>query len=143
MILIKSKWIEVPSDAPVVADLSVLTESQFQRVLRSLSQRKGADLLTAPQITMFNGQRGIVEVIREHPSRDGMDFSGVKKQFVPIIHEGNILLNVVADIGTPFRGGKRLERLAPFRRWDCHHQAPHPPGISVRRDWRNARAPHG
>lgn len=108
MININSKWIEIPSDALVLSDLSVLTESQFQMALRSLNQRKGVDLLTAPQITQFSGQRATVEVIREHPSRDGLDFRGVRNEFTPIIHEGKILLNFGADIGTPFHGGKRI-----------------------------------
>jgi hypothetical protein len=113
MINIKSMWIEIPSDAPTVAERSVLTEAEFQRELRSLNQVKGADLLTAPQITIRNSQRGAAEVIREHPSRDGMDFSGVRNEFTPMIHDGKILLNFVADIGTPFRGGKRMAFMAP------------------------------
>ena len=108
LINITSKWIEVPSDAPLVSDLSVLTEAQFQVVMRSLSQQKGVDLLTAPQISMRNGQRAAVEVIREQMMPAGRDFSGVRNAFVPMIHDGKILLNCVADIGTPFRGGKRM-----------------------------------
>jgi hypothetical protein len=113
IILINTKWIEVPSDAPLVSDLSVLTEVQFQRVLRSLNQRRGADLLTAPQIAMLSAQRATMEVIRKQMMPAGRDFSGVLHEFVPMIHENKILLNFVADIGTPFRGGKRMGLMAP------------------------------
>ncbi|MEM7385685.1 MAG: type II and III secretion system protein, partial [Verrucomicrobiota bacterium] len=43
----------------------MLTDPQFQVVMRGLSQKKGTDLLSAPKITTKSGQRGRIEVIRE------------------------------------------------------------------------------
>ncbi|MGI8605448.1 MAG: Amuc_1098 family type IV pilus outer membrane protein [Verrucomicrobiales bacterium] len=43
----------------------VFTDPQFQVVMRALKQKKGADLLSAPQITTRSGQRAKIEVIRE------------------------------------------------------------------------------
>ncbi len=61
----------------------VFTDPQFQVVLRALSQRKGTDLLTAPQVTTRSGQRAKVEVIREfiyptefEPPEIPQDFGG-------------------------------------------------------------------
>lgn len=111
LINIRAKWLEIPSDAPVAADLSLLTEAQFQMVLRSLNQKKGVDLLTSPQVTSFSGQSGWVEISRKQTSRDGADFSGVRTRHTPMIHDGKILLNFVADIGLPFQRGKRMPML--------------------------------
>lgn len=43
----------------------VLTDPQFQMVIRALNQRKGADLMTAPSVVTRSGQRAKIEVIRE------------------------------------------------------------------------------
>ncbi|MFP6875163.1 MAG: Amuc_1098 family type IV pilus outer membrane protein [Verrucomicrobiales bacterium] len=45
----------------------VLTDPQFQTVLRALSQAKGADLITRPSIVTRSGQRATVDIIREFP----------------------------------------------------------------------------
>jgi general secretion pathway protein D len=61
----------------------VFTDPQFQVVLRALNQKKGTDLLTAPQVTTRSGQRAKVEVIREfiyptefEPPEIPQDFGG-------------------------------------------------------------------
>jgi len=108
---ISSKWVEMPSDTPVVEDLSVMTDPQFAVLLRSFSQMKGLDLMMAPSVTTRNGQRAIIEVAHEMKTLPtGMDFSGVRHELVPIIHEGKIQISLVADMGVAFRGGKRLFR---------------------------------
>jgi general secretion pathway protein D len=43
----------------------VFTDPQFQVVMRAHNKKKGADLLSAPQVTTRSGQRAKVEVIRE------------------------------------------------------------------------------
>ncbi|MFP6871920.1 MAG: Amuc_1098 family type IV pilus outer membrane protein [Verrucomicrobiales bacterium] len=43
----------------------VLTDPQFQVVIRALQQRKGTDLMTAPSIVTRSGQRAKIEIIRE------------------------------------------------------------------------------
>ena len=45
----------------------VLTDPQFQMVMRSLSQAKGADMITRPSIVTRSGQRATVDIIREFP----------------------------------------------------------------------------
>jgi len=66
----------------------VFTDPQFQVVLRALNQKKGTDLLTAPQVTTRSGQRAKVEVIREfiyptefEPPEIPQDFGGGGLQF--------------------------------------------------------------
>ena len=43
----------------------VLTDPQFQVVMRALNQRKGTDLMTAPSVVTRSGQRAKIEIIRE------------------------------------------------------------------------------
>ncbi len=45
----------------------VLSDPQFQTVVRALSQAKGADLITRPSIVTRSGQRATVDIIREFP----------------------------------------------------------------------------
>jgi general secretion pathway protein D len=54
------------SVAPGIFALSgVLTDPQFQVVVRGLAQKKGVDLMSAPSVTTKSGQRATIEVIRE------------------------------------------------------------------------------
>jgi general secretion pathway protein D len=43
----------------------VMTDPQFQVVIRALQQRKGTDLMTAPSVVTRSGQRAKIEIIRE------------------------------------------------------------------------------
>ncbi|MCX6901452.1 MAG: tetratricopeptide repeat protein, partial [Verrucomicrobia bacterium] len=43
----------------------LLTNPQFQVILRALSQRKNVDLLCAPKVTTISGQQAKIEVVRE------------------------------------------------------------------------------
>ena len=57
---------EIVNPAPGIFSVAgVLTNPQFQVVLRALDQKKGTDLLSAPSILTRNGQPAQVEVIRE------------------------------------------------------------------------------
>jgi len=55
-----------PAKAPGMFALSgVLTDPQFQVVVRALNQKKGVDLMSAPSVTTKSGVRAKIEVIRE------------------------------------------------------------------------------
>jgi general secretion pathway protein D len=43
----------------------LLTDPQFQVVVRALNQKKGVDLLSAPRVMTKSGQRAIIEIVRE------------------------------------------------------------------------------
>jgi general secretion pathway protein D len=43
----------------------LLTNPQFQVVMRALNQKKGVDLLSAPRVTTKSGQRAVIEIVRE------------------------------------------------------------------------------
>jgi general secretion pathway protein D len=43
----------------------LLTDPQFQVVIRALNQKKGIDLLSAPRVTTKSGQRAVIEIVRE------------------------------------------------------------------------------
>ncbi|HUF62850.1 MAG TPA: Amuc_1098 family type IV pilus outer membrane protein [Verrucomicrobiales bacterium] len=49
----------------VLSVAGVLTDPQFQVVVRALSLKKGSDLMTAPNIVAKSGSRAKVEIIRE------------------------------------------------------------------------------
>jgi general secretion pathway protein D len=43
----------------------LLTNPEFQVVVRALNQKKGVDLLSAPRVTTKSGQRAVIEIVRE------------------------------------------------------------------------------
>jgi general secretion pathway protein D len=43
----------------------LLTDPQFQVVVRALNQKKGVDVLSAPRVTTKSGQRAVIEIVRE------------------------------------------------------------------------------
>jgi general secretion pathway protein D len=43
----------------------LMTNPQFQVVIRALNQKKGIDLLSAPRVTTKSGQRAVIEIVRE------------------------------------------------------------------------------
>jgi general secretion pathway protein D len=52
--------------APGIFGVSgLLTDPQFQVVVRALNQKKGVDLLSAPRVTTKSGQRAVIEIVRE------------------------------------------------------------------------------
>ncbi|MGH8095415.1 MAG: Amuc_1098 family type IV pilus outer membrane protein [Chthoniobacterales bacterium] len=52
--------------APAIFGLSgVMTNPEFQVVIRALNQKKGVDLLSAPRVTTKSGQRAVIEIVRE------------------------------------------------------------------------------
>jgi beta-lactamase regulating signal transducer with metallopeptidase domain len=50
--------------------LGILTDPQFQVVIRNLSQRKGVDLMSPPSLTTRSGQQAEIEVFREFTYTD-------------------------------------------------------------------------
>jgi type II secretory pathway component GspD/PulD (secretin) len=89
-ILIEAKFVEITSGgaapmrvmpefrlpAPLVETMKVpglvgiLTDPQFQKIIRSLSQRKGVDLLSSPRLMTSAGQEGKIEVTQDFTYND-------------------------------------------------------------------------
>ena len=59
-----SEELDVISEIPDIAP-GILTDPQFQALIRALNNKKGVDLLSAPSIMMRGDQTGKIEVIRE------------------------------------------------------------------------------
>ena len=53
--------------AGVIALAGILTNPQFQVVLRAINQQKGIDLLSAPKVTVSSGKKATITVAREFP----------------------------------------------------------------------------
>jgi bla regulator protein BlaR1 len=82
---IEAKFIEVPNtladqspllggagsearagtDTPGARIVGVVTDAQYQVLLRELNQTKGVDLLGVPRVTTHSKQRAVIEIIRE------------------------------------------------------------------------------
>lgn len=73
---IEAKFIELPDavvrelfphleDTDKAANVSMLVDAGFSDRLRTLNQKKGVDLLSAPRVTMNSGQSATIEIIRE------------------------------------------------------------------------------
>lgn len=72
----------VSSVAPgALAITGVLTDPQFQVVIRALNQRKGVDLMSAPSVTTKAGTRATIEVIREFWYPTEFDPPEIPQQF--------------------------------------------------------------
>jgi len=69
----------------------VLSDPQFQTVLRGLSQAKGADLITRPSIVTRSGQRATVDIIREFPYPTEYDPPEIPQDNIQFGGGGNIL----------------------------------------------------
>ena len=84
----------VSSVAPgALAFSGVLTDPQFQVVMRALSQRKGVDLMSAPSVTTKPGTRATISVIREFWYPTEFDPPEIPQQF-------GSLGTVTAGLGT-------------------------------------------
>lgn len=66
---IEAKFVELPSKdgeaSPELDKLSVLSDPQFQVILRALNQKKGVDILSSPRVMTHANQRAVIEIIRE------------------------------------------------------------------------------
>lgn len=73
---IESKYLEMSPEAAQqvfgsskatdgLAFQSIYTNDEYQGVLRSLNQVKGADLVSAPKVTTRSGQRATIQIVRE------------------------------------------------------------------------------
>ena len=56
---------EAPAIFSKLQSQSIMTDPQFQMMIRALSQKKGVDLLSAPSVMLRDSQAGGVEVTRE------------------------------------------------------------------------------
>ena len=54
----------------ILALAGVLTNPQFQVVLRALNQKKGVDLLSSPKVTVSSGKKATIIVARDFPYPD-------------------------------------------------------------------------
>lgn len=59
-----------PQNAGILALAGVLTNPQFQVVLRALNQKKGVNLISSPKITVSNGKKATITVARDFPYPD-------------------------------------------------------------------------
>ena len=57
-------------DKNLASAVSILTDPQFQTIMREISQRKGVDLMSAPSVTTKAGQHAKVEVVRGYDYKD-------------------------------------------------------------------------
>lgn len=89
--------------APSVFGLSgVLTDPQFQVVLRGLNQKKGVDLSSSPEIIAKSGQRAVVEILREFPYPTEFEPPEIPQDFGG---GGSVLIDLIGGTITTFGGG--------------------------------------
>ena len=88
-----SRTAQTANVAPGIMSLTGLfSDVQMQMMMRGLSQKKGADLMTAPSVTAKSGQKATIEIIREF--------------IYPTEYEPPELPNSVGQSpGSPFPGG--------------------------------------
>jgi type II secretory pathway component GspD/PulD (secretin) len=63
--LIEITYLPGAKDIPTKRSQKHLNKTQLQTIMRSLAQRKGADIMTAPSVVIPVGQIGTVEIIKE------------------------------------------------------------------------------
>jgi beta-lactamase regulating signal transducer with metallopeptidase domain len=139
-IMVKSRFVSIPKDSPVLAEagltldgnkpglqnLGILNEEQAHKLVRTLMQQKGVDLMSAPSVTTRSGAKATVEVAREFiyptefdppkqatknepvipttPTAFEMKKVGVQMEVVPtLMEDGNIELTVTPE-ATSFEG---------------------------------------
>jgi beta-lactamase regulating signal transducer with metallopeptidase domain len=93
----------LPGDAARADSVSILEDSQFQVVFRTLSRMKGVDLLSAPRVTCKSGQKAVVEMIREfrYPTEFNAENDGTGRTTPSAFETRNvgITLNVTPTVG--------------------------------------------
>lgn len=88
MIYITSKFVEITanpwkSESPDVptelvgGKSIVLNNPEFQKLIRTLNQRKGVDLMSAPSVTTKPGTRATVEVVRDFVYPTALEADGI------------------------------------------------------------------
>lgn len=60
----------VTPNAGILALAGVLTNPQFQVVLRALNQKKGVDLISSPKITVSSGKKATITIAKDFPYPD-------------------------------------------------------------------------
>lgn len=125
-VYVTTKWVEIDTtvkDTGMTVDFNalklgktngdrtILTDPEFQVVIRALSQRKGVDLMVAPSVTTRIGQKATIEVVREvilkQPATAAdkgtptfaLDFVGVRNELLVQFAEDRLKLYVHADLG--------------------------------------------
>lgn len=103
-IALTAKLVELP-DHWEMKD-QILDDAGFQQLMRSWSQTAGVDVMTAPSIIARNGQRSLVEIVRDAPQPDGsMDWTGVKLSQKAVLTGEGIALDSLLNIGEKLTDG--------------------------------------
>lgn len=89
--------------------IATLTDPQFHTVIRTLNQRKGVDLLSAPQVVTRARQQARVEVVRQFAhkdkaGRDATESPGVSLIVTPRMKDGNRIALDVSTKAVEFMG---------------------------------------
>jgi len=115
-IYITSKFVETENEIDRnLPTYAILTEPQYQLLMRMLNMERGADLMSAPSVMTRNAQTAKIEVTRRLPLPASPDFdthdaqptpeafvdSGVTLEITPTIKHGKIFLVGKATIRTP------------------------------------------
>ncbi len=104
------KWLECPEETPLPADLQVLTDPQFQVVMRMLSKQKGVDLLSAPSVTCKFGLQVVSEVVRELVKPEApIDWVGTRIEVTPLFHQDKHILSLHPELRLPMKNGQRVK----------------------------------
>ncbi len=68
---IEAKFVTLPADLATEIlgpdRRPILSNDEYEKVIRSLSQVKGCDLLSTPRVTVKSGQKAVVKIVREFP----------------------------------------------------------------------------
>jgi general secretion pathway protein D len=75
----------------------LLTNPQFQVVVRALNQKKGVDLLSAPRVTTKSGQRAVIEIVREFRYPTQFDPPTIPQTFRSDTIDNSDTLNPIPD----------------------------------------------
>ena len=100
-VFLVSKLIEVSSKE--FEKHEVMSDPRFQFRIRQLSQKKGADLMSAPSVVTRAGQRAKVEIIREMPMKGGaydelVNLGATLDMLPTVLKDGRIHLSGKATI---------------------------------------------
>ena len=103
-IFLSAKLVELP-DHWETKD-QILEDHGLQQLMRSWSQQVGVDLMSAPSVIVRNGQRGLVEIVKDAPQPDGsMDWTGVKLSQKAVLTGEGIALDSLLNIGEKLADG--------------------------------------
>lgn len=115
----------VETDSPLEISSPILSDLQFQKLIRRLSQKKGVDVLSAPSVQLKSSEEGKVEIGHEFlfpAGYDAPEFHELEKSGnqIPVIpstpmefkkRDLGVRVNFVADILSNGRIGLQVKAL--------------------------------